>query len=139
MQQTSFSAIFLLNKIKVPKFINNALWKKNLDPCVNLVFNEGVRSKLVFRVSLLFDINIKERRSPGNKVTWGLNWTKESWDNAHVQINSVLFLRLVLTAEVSVLFILVNNFFEILKFFNFLNFYERVLMQFLDFNFVTTF
>ena len=33
------------------------------------VFNEGVRFKLVSRVFLLFDINIKERRSSGKEVT----------------------------------------------------------------------
>ena len=31
------------------------------------------------------------------------------------------------------------NFFEILKFFDFLNFYYRLKMQFLDFNFATRF
>ena len=32
------------------------------------VLSKGVRSKLVSRVFLPFDINIKERRSPGNEV-----------------------------------------------------------------------
>ena len=58
------------------------------------VLNEDVRSKLVSRVFLLFDINVKEKRSLGNEVTRGLNWRKESRDNACVQINSVLFYAL---------------------------------------------
>ena len=56
------------------------------------------------------------------------------------QIHRWLFLCLVLTSEVSVL--LYNNceeFFDILKFYDFLNFYLRLVMYFLDFNFVTMF
>ena len=54
------------------------------------VLNEGVRDKFVSKVFLLFCINIKVRRSPKNEVAYGLNLMKESWDNAHVLINSVL-------------------------------------------------
>ena len=43
-------------------------------------------------VFTLFDINIIKRTSPGNEVAQGLDWTKESWDNAHVQINSALII-----------------------------------------------
>ena len=61
-QQITFSAILLLNKIKASK----------QDACLTLlsmeVLNKDVRSKLVSRVFLLFDINIKERESPGNEV-----------------------------------------------------------------------
>ena len=32
------------------------------------VLNEGIRSRLVSRVFLLFEINAKERRDPGNEV-----------------------------------------------------------------------
>ena len=53
------------------------------------VLKEDVRSKLVSRVFLLFDINVKARR-PGNEVVYGLNWTKESWDNVLVRRYLVL-------------------------------------------------
>ena len=59
--------------------------------------------KYISRVLLLFDINVKERRSPKKEVAQGLNWTKESWDNVHAQINLALFL-FVLTLKVYVLF-----------------------------------
>ena len=62
-QQASFFAIFLLNEITVLKFINNSHWKRDPRP-----LNEGIRSKLISRVFLLFDINIKKRRSPRNEV-----------------------------------------------------------------------
>ena len=91
-RQTSFSAIFLLNKITAPKFINNLY--SNQDLLLTLasteVLNEELRFKLVSRVFLLFDINVKDRRNPGNEVAQSLNWTKESWDNALAQINSAL-------------------------------------------------
>ena len=91
-RQTSFSAIFLLNEITAPKFINNLY--SNQDLLLTLasteVLNEELRFKLVSRVFLLFDINVKDRRNPGNEVAQSLNWTKESWDNARAQINSAL-------------------------------------------------
>ena len=42
------------------------------------VLNEGVRSKLVSKVFLLFDINVKKRKSSGNEIAQGLNWIEES-------------------------------------------------------------
>ena len=47
--------------------------------------------------------NVKGKRSPRNEVAKGVNWTKESWDNAHVQINWPLILHLVLTSHIFVL------------------------------------
>ena len=54
------------------------------------VLNKGVRSKFIFRVFLLFDINVLEWRSLTNKVALGLNWMKENLGNARVWINWVL-------------------------------------------------
>ena len=62
-QQTSFSAIFVLNKITAPIFQIIHIRNKTLGPCVN----ERVRSKLFCRVFLLFYINVKVRRSPENE------------------------------------------------------------------------
>ena len=59
------------------------IWNKNLNTC----FNGGLERR-VSRVFLIFGINVKERRSC--KVVKSLNWKKESWDNAHVRINSAL-------------------------------------------------
>ena len=86
------------------------------------VLNEGIRSKLMLVLFVLFSINAKQRRSPGNKIASGLNWTKESWDNASAHINSALIdFSFVLTSEVSVL--LCNNY---VKFYFFLTtFYIR--------------
>ena len=58
--------------------------------------------KYISRALLLFDINVKERRSPSKEVAQSLNWTKESWDNVRAQINLALFL-FVLTLKVYVL------------------------------------
>ena len=38
------------------------------NPASTEVLNEGVRSKLVYRVFLLFGINVKESRSPRNEI-----------------------------------------------------------------------
>ena len=54
------------------------------------VLNESVMPKLVSRVFLTYGINVKERRSPRKEVAQGLNWTKESWDNARVRMNWAL-------------------------------------------------
>ena len=54
------------------------------------VLNKRLRSKFFSRVFLLFYINVKVKRSPGNVVAKGPNWTKESCDCARVQINSAL-------------------------------------------------
>ena len=80
-----FSVIFVLNKITAPIFQIIHIRSKTLN---EEVLNEGIRSKLVPRVFLLFHINVKVRRRPRNEVTCGLNWTKESCDNARVRINS---------------------------------------------------
>ena len=80
--QMSVSAIFLLNKYgsnHIQTFETRPLTIAPME-----VLNEGVMSKLVSRDFLHFDINIKERRSPGNTFAQGLNWKKESWDNACV-------------------------------------------------------
>ena len=58
--------------------------------------------KYISRALLLFDINVKERRSPSKEVAQSLNWTKESWDNVRAQINLALFL-FALTLKVYVL------------------------------------
>ena len=70
--------------------LNKPLSKRPSILALTEVLNEGIRFKLVSRVILLFDINTKVRRSPGNNVAYGLNWMKESWDNAPVRINSAL-------------------------------------------------
>ena len=59
----SFSPIFILNEITVPVLRIIHFRKKWTE-----VLNEGVRSKLVSKVFLLFDINVKDRRTSGNLV-----------------------------------------------------------------------
>ena len=59
---------------------------------------------------------------------------KQSWDNARVQRNSALFVRLVTTSKFSV--VLYDN---CKYFFDILNFYKGFVIKFSDFNFVTTF
>ena len=76
-QQTNFSAVISLNKIMTPIFQIIHTQKKNSQP-----LSKSVTSKLVSSVFLLFDINVKEKRSRRNKIAWGQNCTKESWDNA---------------------------------------------------------
>ena len=70
VRHTSFSVLLLLlNKITAPKFINNPHLKQDPSNLASTeVFNEGVRSKLLSRVFFLFDIRVKEKRSPGNEV-----------------------------------------------------------------------
>ena len=87
------------------------------------VLNEGVRSKPVSRVSLLFGIT--SNRGEAQETRLHKVWTgPKKVGIMHVWINSAfLFLRLVLTSEVFVL--LHDNykyFFDILEFFDFLNF-----------------
>ena len=52
-------------------FTNNPCLKQDPRPLQQWsveVLNEGVRSKIISQVFLLFDINVKERKSYGNKV-----------------------------------------------------------------------
>ena len=92
VRQTSFSSIFLLNKITMPIFQIIHIGNKTLDQTLasTEVLNERIRSKLVSSIFLPLDNNVKVRRSPRNEVAQGLNWIKESCNNAHVGINSVL-------------------------------------------------
>ena len=94
-----FSAIIILNKITASIFqITHIQNSRPLHECSPNILNEGVRSKLVPKVFLLFGIYIEKRRGPENEVAEGLNWTKcikselkeKSLDNAHVQLNSAL-------------------------------------------------
>ena len=95
---------------------------------------KGVRFKLITKVFLSLDINFKERT--GQKT--GLDWAKESWDNARVQINSALIVFTpCFNKSLCYFMITVNNFFDILKYFDFLNFHWY--NSYLVFNFVTTF
>ena len=59
-QQMSFSGIFLLNKIMAPKFITIHI---PLTLASTEDLNQGIRSKLISRVNLPFDINVKEREA----------------------------------------------------------------------------
>ena len=81
--QTSFLPYFFWIKLRRRFFQIIHIWNKNLNTC----FNGGLERR-VSRVFLIFGINVKERRSC--KVVKSLNWKKESWDNAHVRINSAL-------------------------------------------------
>ena len=69
--QTSFCAIFLLNKITASIF--QIFKTKPATLTSTNVLNEGVRSKLVLRIFLLFDIHAKLRRSLGYEVARGPN------------------------------------------------------------------
>ena len=106
----SFSK-FLLNKIKVPKFINNAHWKDPRPLHQQMSWMKAWSPNMSPGSFYFFALASKregalEMRLQLNWTNWrGLNCLKERWDNAHVQINSVLFLHIVLTLEVSVLFI----------------------------------
>ena len=98
------------------------------------VLNKGVRFKLVTRIFLPLDINFKERTRRKTVLDWG----KESWDNARVQINSALIVFTPCFNKFLCYFtIAVNIFFDILKYFDFLNFHWCT--SYLVFNFVTTF
>ena len=125
-RQMSFSAIFLLNKITALIFQIIHIRNKTSTLASKEVLNECVRSKLVFRVILLFGINVKERRSLRNEVAQGPNWAKESWENALVRINLafVVFTPCFIIRKFLCYYtIIIKNFFDILKLFNFLIFY----------------
>ena len=61
-----------------------------------------------------------------NIFIYGLNCTKEIWDNARVQINSALIVFMpcfnITSFCVIIRSIIIKNFFDILKLFDFLNF-----------------
>ena len=66
-RQTSFSAIFLLNKITAPIFQIIQFETRPSTLASTEVLNKGVRYKLVSRFLSLFGINVKER-SPRNEI-----------------------------------------------------------------------
>ena len=73
-RQTSFSAIFPYGA----DFPNNPHSKQDPQP---------LRQRRSWTKSFYFLTLMSKRKSPGNEVAQGLNWRKESWDNAHVRIN----------------------------------------------------
>ena len=69
-----FSAIIFLNKITASIFhITHIQNSRPLHERSPNILNEGVRSKLVSKVFLLFGIYIEKRRGPENEVAEGLN------------------------------------------------------------------
>ena len=74
-RQLSFSAIFILNKIMAAILLIIHIRNKTHERSAE-VLNEGVKSKLIPKVFLLFDITVKEGRKLRDEVEQGLNWMK---------------------------------------------------------------
>ena len=74
-RQLSFSAIFILNKIMAAILLIIHIRNKTHERSAE-VLNEGVKSKLISKFFLLFDITVKEGRNLRGEVEKGLNWMK---------------------------------------------------------------
>ena len=130
MRQTSFSAIFLLNKITVSIFQIIHIRNKTLNPCVNGSL-EG-RRKVQTRLQGLFNFwhqTSKTEEAPGMRLhkVWTRRKKEFQWNKFSVNCFTSRF-SIVIDKFLRYCTIIIKNFFDILKFFDFLNFYYRLVM-----------
>ena len=117
--QTSFSAIFLSNKITVLIFHIIHIWNKTLNPCISRSL-EGMH-KVQTRLQVFYFLALTSKREEGqgkrlHKVQ--TRWKIVNCFYAFFNIRSFCAI---------IQLIIVKNFFDVLKLFDFLNFYRRFL------------
>ena len=116
--QTSFSAIFLSNKITVLIFHIIHIWNKTLNPCISRSL-EGMH-KVQTRLQVFYFLALTSKREEGQGKRLHKVQTR-------LLIVFMLCFFNIRSFCAIIQLIIVKNFFDVLKLFDFLNFYRRFL------------